>query len=375
MMKQLILKIFYTFLLLFSMSVYADKAHYLRMDVENKSAITLEYVYSSYGPRSDKGYNPKVPIKPGKTGLLKSKGWIARGNYFAFVYRINKDLYLDIFMSLYQNNYLIYEYCFSNKQRKFINDDNGFGDGGAAIVCDTGNSHSLLSHKFNISHHEYSFSGVIEGQNTGAFKLYRGYSFPAKFEGPDCSTKPKAKLGVKVSTDTLVTRNDGVFAMIASCPYFSYCPPNTELCKSKTVNGIYTGDFYWIPFSDQTLYLLRDKTYANVTLWGNINEYDKLPMNTSIRLGKPNIKVGSIVTGDKLYDLLTEVNKSYCDASKKQNKDVICGEPKYTLQKRTSGEIKYLPAAELKNYDCYVDSVTYPNIGSNVCTLRGVKYK
>lgn len=375
-MKKIFFKVIYIFFLFFSISAYADRAHYIKMEIANNSGEDLINIYHKNWYKVDSGTDGSRPIKTDTVGLIKSKGKIGAGPGFGYAYKIHDGLYLDVFMSLYQNNAMNYEFCFSSVARKFINGDKGFGDKEAILSC---RKYHLQTdgrdRDFDIKYGAYSFSGYVNVEVVGAFGLYNGYFAHAELKGPNCFKAAKSRLGASIYEKSALRADDGYYAMFNGCPFFSYCPKGVNGCV-KNDSGFYKGDFYALPFTEETLFLFKDKGNALVYLAGKTIDYNKKPVNSSFKQAPTiSIQKGTVVSGQKLYDFAQRINDQYCQFSKNKNKEIICGEPKYTLQKRTSGQLRYLPAKELEHYDCFVDSTTYPNIGSNICYLKDVRYK
>ncbi|MEY1271281.1 hypothetical protein [Proteus mirabilis] len=375
-MRKKLFKFVYVLFLFFSASVYADRAHYIKMEITNDSGEDLINVYHNNWYKVDAGTDGSKPIRNDTVGVIKSKGKIGAGPGFGYVYKIHNGLYLDVFMSLYQNNAMNYEFCFSSVARKFINGDKGFGDVEKRLSC---RKYYLQTDRndrdFDIKYGAYSFSGYVNVETVGVFGLYDGYFAHAKLKGPNCLKKTKSRLGASIYGYSGIQLEDGYYAMFEGCPFFSYCPKDSKGCITNSV-GYYQGDFYALPFSDETLSLFKDKNDALVYLPGKTIDYNKKPVNRSfVQQKMTSIRKDMIVSGRKLYEYALEVNKQYCQYSKNISADIICGEPKYSLQKRVSGQLRYLPTNELEHYDCFVDSIDYPNIGSNICYLKNVNYK
>ncbi|WP_368939645.1 hypothetical protein [Proteus mirabilis] len=374
-MKTFFLKLVFFSTLLLSASAYADKSQYVRLDLTNNTDEELINVEHSYVYRIDKGTNVSEPIGIGAVKTIKAKGNIGKGPGYGYVYKIHDNLYLDILFNVDQDGKHMLEICFSSKHRTFRGYKETFGDKESTLSCDMSIHFVLVKEKiFDISYGEYSIKGVMNGEKVGAFNLYAAYSAKMTLTGPKCSEAPKARLDVSVYEDSTIRYITGYYAMIKGCPYFSYCPESSNDC-TKDKYGYYRGDFYALPTSDETRFLFRNKDVAVVSSLGKLINYNIKPINREFKQKSTSIRVGDIVPAEKLEALMRETNKEYCAFSKKYDNKIICGEPKYTLQKRPSGQLKYLPVNELKNYDCFVDSITYPNIGSNVCYLKNVTYK
>lgn len=385
-------KYLFLLLLIMSLSSHATKRHYTIMDLSNRLDNDVQVVFSKQWYDFDKDYkNPKNMPKKEVT-RIKAKGGIEAGPGFAYVFKINDNLYLDVVYSLYNNNYATYTFCFSSKQRAYSSSKEEFKDKDAILKCESkenkDNKGKIVTlgddnfKYFSLNYFFYQFEGDLHIKPvswiTGPFGIKAGirdtgHVVNSKLK-TGCSDSPKARLNMRILKKGMLRLNDGYYAMIDNCPYYSFCPKNSSYCEQKN-SYFFTGDFYVLPIKSETETLFKNSANSIVHKLGTIIDYNIKPMNKLFKQKtNNNINVGDTVSGDKLYNLMKDTNDEYCKYSRQTNKNLICGEPKYTLQKRITGQLKYLPTKELKDYDCFVDSITYPNIGSNVCFLRNIKY-
>lgn len=82
--------------------------------------------------------------------------------------------------------------------------------------------------------------------------------------------------------------NDGYYAMIDNCPYYSFCPKNSNYCEQKN-SYFFTGDFYILPLKKETDVLFKKSENSIVYKLGSMINYNITPMNKLFKQ-KTNIK-------------------------------------------------------------------------------------
>ncbi|ETO41255.1 hypothetical protein [Morganella sp. EGD-HP17] len=331
-----------------------------------------------------RGSLPDNEIQSHAESYAHSKGQPLRGTGGIYVYKLEDGLYLD--MLFRQDHYGDYEYqvCLSDRARiKFTNGNRMYykdynkqnPDGQLICVTDSSKSKEYLDKKF--LYEDVSVLVQVKTAKSGAFNLYNSKYMTITVDNSNCKGNPVYQSATFRFTKKIPTQ-EAIYAMYDGCLYYNYCPPKSDsssenkLCEFERETNFYTGNFYPVSSDIEIVSLFRDLKSSMKQNDTKFITYNNKPGDRGFvqrNAGDENIRVGRKIPATELRRVMDEVDKQYCDYISSKNKNSVCHNITYAMQPRIANQLKYIDEKHLDKYSCYVSSLTYPNIGSNICQL------
>lgn len=372
---QKILKLLCVPCILVSNYVYAEAAQFVGVTMKNNTEDNIHLERYRFWDRT--GITPDADILSRTENYFYSKGAPLRGAGGIYVYKLEDGLYLD--MIFRQNHYGYYEYqvCFSDRARLKFSDRMYVGDynklnpaGMLSCAVDTSNSNKFVDK--GLSYEDVTVLVHVKTEKSGAFKAYNSKQMTITIDNK-CRDNPVYQSASFIYTKEVPSR-EAIYAMHKGCLYYSYCPPKSgsvnKMCNFKGENDVYTGAFYPVSSDNEIVSLFSNQ--ATRGIGDKIIGYKEKPADRDFIqhiTGNKNIRVGQKVSASDLRSVMDEVDQQYCDYITSKNKDSICHNSTYAMQPRVANQLKYIDKKYLNRYNCYVSSLTYPNIGYNICQL------
>lgn len=375
--SQEILKILCILCIPVSDNVYAEASQFVGVTIKNNTENNI--FLEKYRLWDRTGKTPNVEIMSLHENYFYSKGNPLRGAGGIYVYKLEEGLYLD--MVFRQNHYGYYEYqlCFSDRarlkfgDRMYVEDFNKLNPNGM-LGCTSDTSHSNKFYDKELSYEDIKILVHVDPKKTGAFKAYNSKQMTITLSNK-CKNNPIYQSASFMYTKKIPQR-EAIYAMHDGCLYYNYCPVTSgsinKICNFNRESDFYTGEFYPVS-SDAEIVSLFSNSKTSIKQNGSIHvSYKEKPADLGFiqrPVGNKDIRIGQQVSASDLRYIMDEVDQQYCDYIKLKNKNVICNNSTYAMQPRIANKLKYIDIKYLNYYSCHVSSLTYPNIGYNICKL------